>query len=242
MRRTLLLLTLPLAYLATPMPAQGFEGTITLKLDMGQQMQVNPRYMIKGNKMAVVMTTNAGGMGPMEIRMITDMAAGKTIMLMPMPAGMAGNMPGMADAKGFKMEIPFDSIAASDSKDKVEVKALGTHQTIAGMKCDDYAVSSNGKVTENFCLSTDLGRFIFPSGRSPFGGRRGSSAGEPAWAKVLAEKGGFPLKVWDPDGKVQMEVLSVERGKVPDDTFAIPDGYVDPTAMFGRGRGGGGGR
>jgi len=35
-----------------------------------------------------------------------------------------------------------------------------------------------------------------------------------------------------------MEVLSVERGKIADDMFQIPEGYMDLGAMMGR-RGGG---
>jgi hypothetical protein len=39
------------------------------------------------------------------------------------------------------------------------------------------------------------------------------------------------------DGKVAVEVISVDKGAVPASAFEIPDGYTDMGAM-GRGRGG----
>jgi hypothetical protein len=130
-------------------------------------------------------------------------------------------------------------------------KKLGTTQTIAGVPCDDYEMQDSLKT--RFCASNTMGKFVFPNLGAlggAGGGRRGGGGGGllgglsvPGWATGLSGSG-FPLKVWTPDGKVQMEVTAVEKKAMPDDIFVIPDSYVDLSTMMGgfRGAGGGGGR
>ncbi len=83
-----------------------------------------------------------------------------------------------------------------------------------------------------------MGSFIFPR----HGWRPGTRCGVLARLdELLASHPGFPLKVWDKDGKVTFEVTKIEQGSVDQSMFEIPEGYMDMGEMFGgRGRGGGG--
>jgi hypothetical protein len=223
MMRRFALLTVSLAMIAGQMPAQAFEGTVTADLTMGKDGPMNVKVMIKGDKSVTVMTlgATAGPMSGKEMRMITDRSTGKMTMLLPME--MMGN-------KGMKMVMDLDK-ATGDKDAKIEVKALGTSQTIAGHKCDDYDVFDKGKATTRVCVTHELGRFIFPGG-----GPMGRGDGPPAWARAFG-KDAFPLKVSDSDGKPVMTVTGVHKGSVPADAFVIPDGYADMSGMAGRGRG-----
>jgi len=223
--RRFALLTVSLATIAGQMPAQAFEGTVTMDLTIGNDGPMNAKVMMKGDKSVTVMTlgANAGPMSGKEMRMITDRGTGKMTMLIPME---------MMGSKGMKMVMDLDK-AAGDNGAKVEVKALGTSQTIAGYKCEDYDVLDKGKATTKVCVTHDLGMFVFPGG-GPMAGRR--SDGPPPWARAFG-KDAFPLKVSDSDGKPVMVVTGVHKGSVPADAFVIPEGYMDMQGMGGRGRG-----
>lgn len=231
------LLLLPIA-LALPLGAQTFEGTIAMRIS-APEGAMELKYLMKGDRMAMVMTApaSAGPIAGAEIRMITDPAAKTMTMLMPLPPGMAGGGFLPPDTKGMKSVTPLDGaeVAAAGKVSSETIKKLGTSQTIAGMKCDDFEVTENGATTM-MCLATGVGRFSYPSlGGGGMGGRgRGGAAPSPAWSKALGGHPGFPLKVWTPaDGKVAMEVTSIDRGSVPASTFEIPAGYVDLGAMMG---------
>ena len=228
MRRSMLMCLLPVVA-AAPVTAQAFEGTVTMDLPSMSNTAGGMTYQIKGDKMAMSMTMgqNAGPMAGKEMRMIVDQGTGKMTMLIPMEMG---------GSKGMKMVVDMKSAANDHQADIVntEIKPLGTSETIAGYKCDDYEIRDKGKVTGRMCATHDLGTFAYPSG-SPMGGRSST----PAWARVLSEKGGFfPLKYADENGKTVIVVTSVKRGNVPADAFAIPEGYNDMSGMMSGRRGG----
>jgi len=237
MRRAVALI-LASAMAAAPAAAQ-FEGTINMKMAEGSEglaSGVAVKILIKGDKQATIVTmpASAGPMAGLEMRSILDTKANTVTMLMPLPPAMA-KMPGMTDAKGMKNVMDFSKIQPdSTSGDKVSVKNLGTHEKVAGLDCDDYEVTSKKDVTR-VCITHSVGRFMFPQMGGPMGRGRNSSA--PAWTEMFGDKPSFPLKVWTPDGKVEMEVTSVDRGSVPASMFEVPAGYVDMAAMM-RGRGG----
>ncbi len=232
-------LMVPLALLAAPVAAQGFEGTVTMNVPAAGGAINDMRYYVKGGQMAVVakMAAASGPMAGMEVRMIMDMKARTMTMLIPLTGEMASAMGGMGGGtmKGFKQVTSLDQTMKDKGADAADVKALGTSQTIAGHKCDDYQITSKDAVTL-MCLSNDMGAFAFAS--AGLGGRRGGATA-PAWANFFAKNPGFPLKVWDKDGKVTLEVTKIEKGPVDPSLFQIPEGYTDPKGMFG-GRGGGG--
>ncbi|MGE5730595.1 MAG: DUF4412 domain-containing protein [Gemmatimonas sp.] len=226
---------------AAPAAAQ-FEGTVHMKMSGSGSAAaegMTMRIAIKGDRQATIMAMppSAGPMAGMEMRSIIDGKANTMTTLMPMPPGMPA-MPGMADAKGFKTVTDLSKVSVGAQSDaKVEIKKLGTTQKIAGFDCDDYEITSGtGSITRS-CITQSLGRFILPEAGGGMGmGRRGGSA-PPPWAKAFGDRAAFPLKVWTTDGKIAMEVTSVEKGPVPESLFEIPDGYMDMGAMM-RGRGG----
>jgi hypothetical protein len=229
-----LALFLPLA-LALPLGAQGFEGTVAMRMS-SPQGEISAKYQFKGDKLAMVMIAPASS-GPMagaEIRMIMDPAAKTMTMLAPMPAGMGGGGMFPADAKGIKMVMPTDAAATAqaDNGAAPKITKLGTSQTVAGMKCDDYEMVQDN-TTMRMCLATGMAKFTFPDMGGGMGGRSRGGNTTPAWAKALGNNPGFPLKVWETGGKVAMEVTSVDRGAVPASAFEVPAGYMDMSAMMG---------
>ena len=207
---------------AMPLSAQ-FEGTISMTMSTHSGgNSADMQYLIKGHKIAYTMSSP---MAPgQQVRMIMDLDAQKTIMLIPVAMG---------DTKGMMMTIDLKQAAAHAAKQAPPVvTALGTSQTIAGYRCSDFEMTDKKNVTR-MCISQDLGRFAFSGGR-------GGGAAAPDWTRAFGDKPGFPLKVWTADGKVSMEVTSVHKGSVPDSVFAIPDGYKDMSGMMGMGRRGGG--
>lgn len=234
MRPSLLLLPL---VAALPLGAQGFEGTMTMRVGAPDGTMMDVRYMIKGEKMGMTATApaSAGPLAGAEVRIIVDQAAKTMTMMMPLPAGMGnGMLP--PDTKGIKMVNPIAPVEASaggagGSTAPVEFKKLGTSQTIAGLKCDDYEATTDGQTTRS-CFATSIGMFAYPNLGGGMNGR-GRGAAAPTWSKGLASAPGFPLKVWSTDGKVAMEVTAIDRSAVPASSFEVPAGYVDLGAMMG---------
>lgn len=218
----LLLALLP----AAPLAAQ-FEGTITMKLSdpsMGNEA-IEAKYFLKGNQFAMSMKAPAstGPMAGQEMRMLFNPTAQKMTMLIPVAGEMAAMMGG---AKGIKMEMDLKDLPAEDAKAaEGSVKKLGTSQTIANRKCDDYEVTAEGE-TFQMCLADGLGRFMMAAG-----GGMGRDASVPKWARNL--EGKFPLKVSDRRGRAMMEVTAISEGAVPASVFAVPADYQDMGGMMG---------
>lgn len=220
-----ILLAFPLLAVV-PLGAQQFEGAINVRLSVSKDDEVTGVMLAKGERVALTMTlpASAGPMAGQEARMIVSPDATSMTMLLPMPAG----LPAMGGAKGMKMVVKLDDVSKSDTDRiaKSELKKLGTSQTVATMKCDDYELAVEGEKPTRMCLTDGMGRFVFPS----MGGR---GAGEPSWTRKIRQKGLFPLKVWTTDGNVAMEVTAVTRKTIPASAFVIPEGYMDASGMMG---------
>ena len=220
-----MLLALPLLTVV-PLGAQHFEGAIGVRMSVPKSDDISAVMLVKGERVAMTMTmpASAGPMAGQEARMIFEPESKSMTMLMPMPAG----MPAMGGAKGMKMVMKLDDLPKDDAERVAnsELTTLGTSQVVAAMKCDDYELTTKGEKPTRMCLTSGMGRFVFPS-------MSGRGSGEPAWALKIREKGLFPLKVWTTDGKAQMEVTSIARKPVPASTFEIPAGYMDASAMMG---------
>ena len=238
MRRMLASVFLSLAA-AAPLAAQGFEGTVNMKMTgNGQNAEgMNMRVAIKGDQQVTIITlpANAGPMAGQEVRAILDPKTQTVTTLMPMPPGM-GAMAGMPDAKGMKMIVDLSKTRSDAATSKADIKKLGTTQKIAGLSCDDYQITDENGKGVKACITSSLGRFMLPD-MSGGMGRRGGGGGQPAWAKAFGDRPAFPLKVVSDDGSTSMEVTSVDRAPVAASLFEIPDGYVDMSAMM-RGRSG----
>jgi hypothetical protein len=229
MRRSALMLLFPLLA-AAPLTAQGFEGTVMVKPTADGTMPTT--WMIKGQRIAVdaAMPASAGPMAGTATHIIVDFGSQSVTVLVPLTPAMSGMMGAMLPpgTKGLKMAtaLPKGTAAAGTAK------KLGTSQTIASLKCDDYeGTSTDGKV-ERVCMTHDLGEFAYPGGG--MGGRGGRGSG-PGWVEVMRQVGGFPLKEWTPAGTVDFEVLSVQRGSIPASVFEVPEGYNTMGGMGGRG-------
>jgi hypothetical protein len=219
MRKTLMLLATPLAVM--PLAAQEFRGTIAMEISGGEMPQpMNMTLYIDGSRQAIVMKAppSAGPMAGMEMRMVLDPETRKMTVLMPKPAGMP-TMPGVD--KGFKIDQDIEGVPTNEEAPAdVSVRKLGTSQTIAGMSCDDYEVTtSEGKV--NMCITDELGRYMVPEvsgmGRNPE---------IPAWARAFGRRPAWPLKIWGGADGTQAVVTSVNRGPVPAAMLdPNPEGY-----------------
>ena len=230
MRQSALAL-LSLAMLTAPLTAQGFEGTVTVKPNA--EIQVPTKWMIKGSMIAMdgTMPPTSGPMAGNAMHIIIDEAALSMTVLVPLSADMSAMMAAMLPpgTKGLKIVTTLPKGTAGPPM--AMPKKLGTTQTIAGMKCDDYeGAGPDGKPTR-ICVTRELGDFVYPS----LGGRGGRGGSAPAWVAALRQIGGFPLKVWSVDGKSDFEVESVVRGSVPASAFAVPEGYNAMPGMGGRG-------
>jgi len=221
---------------AAPLAAQ-FEGTINIKTYDADGMVDSKGFKvaIKGDMQAttVTLSESAGPMAGKEVRSIYDSKANTVTMLIPMPPNMP-MMAAMADAKGMKNVIDLSKLSNREDDSKIEIKKLGTSEKIAGLDCDDYEITTNKGSPTRACVTDALGHFMFPQSGGGMGAR---GSAPPAWARAFGNKAAFPLKVWEPGGKVSMEVTSVEKGSIPASAFEIPAGYVDMAAMM-HGRGG----
>lgn len=228
MRHATLLLAPLLVVL--PLGAQGFEGSIAMRLSGGGNESMEATMYTKGTRQAMVvkLPASAGPMAGGEMRTVMNHATNKITILLPAVAG----MPLPPGSKGMKMVTDMNTGAMGNNGDEADftVTKLGTTQTVAGFPCEDYAVTS-GKDVTNMCVTDRLGRFTMPGT-----GMMGRQAPPPAWARAFGDKPMFPLKVWGSTGgnAVQMEVLSVNEGSVPaavlDDA---PEGYADMSSMMG---------
>ena len=199
---------------AIPLSAQ-FEGTVVMNVPSSKDV-TEMTYYLKGEQLAAAIPMTSGRMAGQTMRMIWDLPGHKMTMLVPMAMG---------NAKGIKSVIDMNT-ETTGKENSIEIKPLGTSQTIAGYKCADYQIVENGKSTERLCVTNELGFFAYAAA-----GGMGRAASAPAWVKAFGNKPMFPLKVTNAEGKVVMEAKSVSRGPVSNDAFAIPDGYMDMSGM-----------
>ena len=214
---------LPVAMiLAAPMAAQECRGTISMRMSAGQSGQlVDTKVYIADGKQAMVMTSPSGPMAGSEMRIVTNPAANTATILISTTM-----MPG---AKGLKMVSELGGGTPPADAPAMTAKPLGTTQTIAGMRCEDYEVTSEGQVMR-MCMTEALGRFALPD---MSGGARGPQ--RPGWVQAFGNRALFPLKVTSADSRTSMEVTAVERGAPPAAMFdESPEGYATmPAGMPG---------
>jgi hypothetical protein len=210
------LILLPAVLLtAAPLAAQGFTGVITMRgNDPSSGTMVESKVYIDGDRSVIVAKMPEGPMAGQEMRAVNNPAAGRTTMFITMQG-----MPGM---KGMKMVIPHQDGAAEGSTN-ISAKSLGTSQTIAGMRCDDYEVTVDGEKM-NMCVTEALGRFQMSAMGA--GGR-----GQAQWTRAFNNRNVFPLKMSTQAG-VAMEVISIERGAVDASLFdENTPGYMNAPGM-----------
>ena len=105
-----------------------------------------------------------------------------------------------------------------------KITDLGTSETIAGHKCENYSMESD-KYSGTFCMTKEFGA-------NPFG----NALGGPALRSLEdLQKAGMPLKVsliphgndsgTNAGGKTEMEVTQIIPGPVDDAQFTVPEGW-----------------
>ena len=199
---------LALFSVAHPARAQQFEGVITANM-LDQNATVT--YSIKGAKLRTEMS-----MGPeMRAASIIDRAAAKMYLLLPMQQAY--------------MERDLDTTLTS-GRGQVHSDAdfswTGTHQTIAGIPCDDAVLKERDGMQLNMCLAKGI-MFVAGTGM----GARGTPRNN--WQSRI--QGGFPMRVQRVgEPKPLMEVTSVERRSLPDDLFGPPPSWRRMSMPMGR--------
>ncbi len=228
MRPFILLGSSLLALLSSPEHPQ-FEGTLVVRVGgPGGTGAMVMTLTAKGQKVLTVMALPGD---KQEYRSITDNKTHTTTNFVPFPPGMA-KPPGVANAKGVITVVKNPVLALPTPKpgEKSDIRALGTSQSIAGYRCEDYEFTAAAGAVTRMCLSKQLGA-VFPG---MMGGK--SVSGQPApWAAALGSTPMTPLKVWHPGGEIVLEVIEVKRQLVSPRVFDAPPGYIDiATAMKNR--------
>ncbi|WP_291269210.1 DUF4412 domain-containing protein [Gemmatimonas sp.] len=198
------------ALLAAPcLQAQTFEGSITMRMGsrgpQGAMSQV-VEYLVRGGKMRVTMGGPMGGaamiVSPTEKKLYMLLAAQNSYMEMSLPDSAADR-----------------ARTAAAGADSVTVTRTGRREQVAGLTCEHVLVSSRGAATD-LCLTRELGRFV-----NPMASLQGGALAP--WQRQLGAE--FPLKVTMADGSVPLEVTKVERKRLSNDLFAVPNSYTKVT-------------
>lgn len=204
-------LSLGAALVAGSVSAQGFEGVVTYQITGHGGQKTELAMTIKGG----LIRTDMSGEGH-QMAMIMDADAQKMTMIMPeQKMYMTTDMKAMSERwKGM-----YDSLAP-------KITSLGTSETIAGRKCENYQVESNGKKTD-LCVAKGMGTFMMP--RGPMGRGPASDVAalnSEAYGKYFKD-GFFPLRVMDLEEKrVVMEATRVEPKPIAASEFQVPAGFT----------------
>jgi Domain of unknown function (DUF4412) len=184
--------------------ATSFEGEIDLAVHMpNQTAPASVSYEIKGNRLRYDEKSGAGAQG--GVHTVADLDAKKAYTIMDTT----------------KTYVDVDEVAASREPIQAQVKPTGKTETVAGVACEDWQISSaNGEV--DVCAVKGIPYFDLS------GDKRGGGE-EPIWAAELTKANAFPLRVVEHDkaGKesVRAEATRVEPKKLDDALMRPPTGY-----------------
>ncbi len=188
-----------------------FEGKVEFKMTSGGRTQ-DMRYAIKGDQIRIEMPEQKGMGG-----MIMDTSKKEMMILMDdQKMYMVMAMPDLAEpAPGKREEMPT-------------LEKTGETEQILGYKAEKFISSYQDTKTELW-LAEGIGTFAAFSNQNPMGGRGGGMQMPQGWAKALAGKSLFPLRVVgrDKNGKetFKMEATSLDRQALPDGMFNPPADY-----------------
>jgi hypothetical protein len=201
---------------------------------------------------------NAGGMA---MDMVTKVKEGKMRQEISMPMGAmvsiidteTGDMLNLMDAQKMAMRMNMNDMIAAAGVDNSaaaevpEIKSTGQKETIAGHACEHYVIQQDSGDVD-MCVATGLGYYMNAAGGPAMGGARGRSNNSMGMSDRQREairrqfkNGFFPLKmVVTPKGggqEVTMEVVSFEKGKLPESLFDMktPAGYTEMKMPGGMG-------
>jgi uncharacterized protein DUF4412 len=207
---------LPLLILATLVaPRLGaqrtFDGVVAYKMDTDGR-PVETVFMTRGSKVRQE-TTVPGAAGSPSV-VLYDYASGAVTMLMPAQRQYA--------TSSFRDMLRVAQRGqAPPPSTTVTVRATGRHETIAGMRCEVYAVGDGRGEGGDACVVTDQGHFMAMEGPAGTGG------GDPRFAAFFRQfkDGALPLRITF-GGKTVFLATRVERKALPDELFRAPPGYT----------------
>ncbi len=185
------------------MPAQAFEGAITLDVIPGSSGPPTESltYDIKGSRVHYAETKQKK---PTGVQAIADLNAHKTYAILD----------------SHKAYVELDKVAASTTPPAAVTK-LGKTETIAGLPCEDWQVAG-GKRRVDVCATRSI-PYVDLMARP----RKGEQ--QPAWATALEKDNAFPLRVveYDDAGKLALSATAswVARRPEADSLFEVPKGY-----------------
>lgn len=197
------------ALLMLGFPAAAFEGTIHFDLTTGRDTQ-QMIYSLKGDRARFEMPmAGAGGASA-----IIDLPKQEMIMMMP--------------EQRMYLVMPLQPASGTErpgtKRDEVTFEDTGETAEIVGRKCRKYRITDRSSTTEVWGAE-GMGTFMAQLGASsPMSG-----ASIPGWQQELGTQGFFPLRVIGRDSRgrqsFRMEATQLEEKPLPDELFAIPDGY-----------------
>jgi hypothetical protein len=192
-------LALSLLFIAPPLAAQGFEGTVTMNITSDNGNAHAMTFMLKGGK-----TRFEPGGG--QVSVIIDPAAQRMVVIV--------------NAQKMYMESSFaDAAAKVDAAGNgPTIVKTGKFETVAGYKCEDVTATDDDGKSVTICMSSELGGFRMPAASNPMAPQQ-----ESGWLAQLGARN-FPLRV-KKDGKTVMEVTAIEKKSLDAGLFVPPEGY-----------------
>jgi hypothetical protein len=191
-------------------PSEGigssFEGRIRMKITSGGETN-EMSYAMKGAKMRIEM-----GSADEQMASIIDLQSKKMLMLID------------SEKAYMEMKMP-DAAKGKADKEEGSIEKTSETATIAGYKATKYLVrSKDSKEPIEVWATEDLGTFFNPDS---FGGPFGGKSKTPVWEQLLRSRGFFPLRtiIREKRTETRMEVISVEKVRLPDSLFTPPAGY-----------------
>ncbi len=211
-KRVLLLLAAGLMYALPGLGQQEFEGIVIYEMTSAAGSPQNITYFSKDNKVRLQMQMPSASAE--SLAFIIDGNKETMYTLIPQMK-MFMEMPAM---KG-------DTSAAGGEHDRSKAVKMGDTQTIAGVKCDHWVITTDQGDSIDLWNAKGFGNFMMPRtmGRIP------GQQKPPEWTRELAAQGFFPLKMIlkDQEGKIrmQMQATRIERKPLNDTLFEVPPDY-----------------
>lgn len=209
MKKLLTLLTL---LLVPALGAATFEGTVNFKTTDSRKRSSEMLYSVKDSRLRIDMKAGKEG--------------GYTVMDMPKM-----EMIMVMTEQRMYMTMSLKDVAEKTAKevaDDVTFEKTNETEKILGYTATKYISTYKGEATDMW-LAEGLGAFMMP-GSNPMAGGRGGSTAAKSWEKALQGKNLFPLRIVNKDKKGKetnrMEVTAIDKKKLDEALFTVPEGYT----------------
>lgn len=229
--------------IATPAPAQQFEGVVTMKsvnltsdivaeqtgeeeiTDRGREklfaMTFDQLVALAGSDHPSVMQVKGGTMRMAAFEMP---GMGSAYVLLDTRTGM---MRTVAPARRGYFEAsvrPAAGAGQDEPTPDVQVVPLGKTQVINGMRCSGYRVTEGDQISHYWTTDDPAAKQLFTSQLQMAGDDNEAGRG----ARAMLARYGAPVftQTFDEEGNFTVELWAFERKPLPDSLFAIPAGFT----------------